>query len=93
MSDPKTFLTQLHQNLALLHECEAKYAGNEPLDLLNQLSDHRQAISLTEQADRGEISGAAWREAMKPLLVNIRNRSAAHPEWGVEIGDVGGTQM
>ncbi len=88
MTDLQSVLRQLHQNLAIL-EREAKPAGNEPLDLLNQLSDHRQAISLTEQSRRGEISEADWRKALHPLLVNIRNRSAAHPKWGVEIGDVG----
>ena len=89
MTDIQPILRQLHQNLALLHECEAKYAGNEPLDLLNQLSDHRQAISLTEQASRGEISEADWRKALRPLLAHIRNRSEAGTDCRVEIGDVG----
>ncbi len=39
--------------------------------LLNQITDHRRVITLTKQADRGELTEAAWHEALAPLLVNI----------------------
>ena len=38
------------------------------------IEDHRQAIELTEQALAGEINQAAWREALKPLLIAISER-------------------
>ena len=74
MSDLKLILSQLHKNLAILQERESKYAGNAPIELTNQLDDHRQAIALTEQAIAGELTEAAWRELLRPLLVNIRER-------------------
>jgi hypothetical protein len=36
-ADLKTFLIQLHKNLNVLRQREAKYAGNIPLELLNQI--------------------------------------------------------
>ncbi len=95
MTNHQDTLTQLHNNLNLLRERErereAKHGGNAPLDLLNQITDHEQAIALTEQADRGELTEAKWRETLSPLLVNIRNRSESQPEsCGVTIGDVEG---
>jgi DNA replication protein DnaC len=72
-------LNQLHQNLNTLRERESKYGGNAPLELLHQISDHQQAISLTEQRLAGQLSEAEWREAMKPLLVHLRDREASPP--------------
>lgn len=46
----KSFLTKLHKNYLILTEREAKYANAAPLDLLNQIDDYKQAISLTEEA-------------------------------------------
>ena len=89
MTDPKTYLAHLHQNLALLREREAKYAGNAPLDLLNQLTDHRQAIGLTERVIAGELSESAWREALRPLLVAIARRGQAEEGSRVDLGNVG----
>lgn len=87
----KQVLTQLHHNLAILREREAKYAGNAPVELLNQIADHQQAIALTQQALTGEITETDWREALRPLLVNIRDRSERTPDiGGVTIGDVAG---
>jgi hypothetical protein len=71
MPDLKAYLVELHQNLNTLREREAKHAGRAPLDLLNQIDDHQAAIELTEQALRGELSQAEWREALKPLLVSL----------------------
>ncbi|MFC1976567.1 sensor histidine kinase [Chloroflexota bacterium] len=44
MADYKTTLLKLNNNLQTLRERESKYAGNAPLDLLNQITDHKQAI-------------------------------------------------
>jgi hypothetical protein len=90
MTDLKPTLHQLKKNLDVLREREAKWAGNAPVELLNQIEDHRQAVRLTQQTIVGDLSEAAWRGALQPLLVNIRDRTAAHPEWGVTIGDVAG---
>ncbi len=68
MTDPKTTLLKLNQNLNILREREAKYAGNAPLELLNQIDDHQQAIDLTRQAITGERDEAEWQESLKPLL-------------------------
>ena len=77
MADPKEILSQLHENLHILKEREAKHGLNVPLELKNQIDDHREAIALTEQAIGKAISEAAWREALKPLL--ITSATAARP--------------
>jgi len=69
-------LARLQQNLNILHEREAKHGSQPPLELLNQIDDHRQAIILTKQAIDGEISEDDWREALRPLLVAIKERSS-----------------
>ncbi len=88
MTNLKFSLSQLHRNLQILREREAKYAGNAPVELINQIADHRQAIELTEQAIVGELTEAAWREQLRPLLVNIRERGETLVDCRVEIGDV-----
>ncbi len=90
MSDPKAYLLKLHKNLNVLREREAKHAGNPPLELVNQIDDHQAAIDLTEQTIRGELGEAEWREALGPLLVDIRDRGEAEAECHVDIGDVDG---
>lgn len=67
----KAYLLKLPQNLNLFRQREVKFGGQAPLELLNQLDDHHQAIALTEQALKGEISEAAWRETLAPLLVSL----------------------
>jgi uncharacterized protein YjbI with pentapeptide repeats len=71
MTDPKAFLLKLNKNLIILREREAKYAGNAPLELLNQIGDYDKAITLTHQRIDDEINEAEWQEALKPLLVSI----------------------
>ena len=88
MADLKTFLAKLHKNLNTLREREAKHGGNAPLELLNQITDHEQAIALTEQAIEDEISEAEWREALEPLLVEIDKRGKVQEICQVNIGDV-----
>jgi len=73
MNDPRITLAELSKNLSILQEREAKYGGTAPLDLLNQIEDHRQAIDLTRQTITGELTGAEWREALKPLLLACRD--------------------
>ncbi|MCG3210961.1 MAG: hypothetical protein FOGNACKC_04597 [Anaerolineae bacterium] len=85
----KQTLSRLTENLQILREREAKYAGNAPIDLLNQIEDHHRAIKLTEQARVGQLPEFDWRDQLRPLLVNIRDRSEQSPETcGVTIGDV-----
>jgi tetratricopeptide (TPR) repeat protein len=90
MTDFKTTLIQLNENLNTLREREAKFAGDVPLDLLNQISDHEKAIALTKQAIEGEIGEADWQETMKPLSVEIGKRAKAQEICQVTIGDVSG---
>lgn len=73
MTDPKFTLSQLHRNLNILREREAKYGGNTPLELINQIDDHLKAISLTEQILKDEISEAEWKEALSTLLLAVNN--------------------
>ncbi|MBE7468996.1 MAG: ATP-binding protein [Anaerolineales bacterium] len=67
MTDIEAFLIKLHQNLNILREREAKYVGDAPLTLLNQIEDHQTAIMLTEQLRRGELSETDWLEALHIL--------------------------
>ena len=91
MTDPKATLLKLNQNLNILQEREAKYASNAPLDLLNQIDDHRQAIDLTRQAITGELDEAEWQESLKPLLLACHNGQVVNIEAETYIaGDVSG---
>lgn len=75
MADPKVFLLKLNKNLNALREREAKYAGNAPPELLNQIDDHEEAKVLTQQRIDGQISEVEWREALEPLLVTMNDHS------------------
>ena len=96
MTTQKDTLRKLNENLQILQQREAKFAGNAPLELLNQINDHQQAIDLTRQAVTGELSEDEWREALKPLLlavtngqvVNIDTAGGTYVEGGVQV--VGG---
>jgi hypothetical protein len=88
MTDLKAFRIKLTQNLNVLREREAKYSGNAPLELLNQIEDHKTAIELIKKAMAGEISEAELEKSLEPLLVAIERRSA--PFSTVTIGDVTG---
>jgi tetratricopeptide (TPR) repeat protein len=71
MANYQAFLQKLNQNLQVLQEREAKYGGNAPLELLNQIEDHRNAIDLTRQVITDELSEIEWQEGLKPLLVSL----------------------
>jgi tetratricopeptide (TPR) repeat protein len=84
-------LSRLHQNLAVLQERAAKYgADNAPLELVNQLADHHEAIALTEQARQGDLTEAAWREKLRTLLVDIGRRDGGGAAGRGDIGNVTG---
>lgn len=94
MNNPKTTLRQLKKNLNILREREAKYGRNVPLDLLNQIDDHEEAIRLTEQAATGEISPAEWQAALDPLLLAVRGGQVVKIEAETYIaGNVGGDMV
>lgn len=89
MTDPKVLLAELNKNLNILQEREAKYGGNAPLELLNQINDHQQAINLTKQAIMGYISQAELEEALEPLLLAVRNGHAVNIDIGTVVqGDI-----
>jgi hypothetical protein len=89
MVNLKVFLIKLVQNLNVLREREAKYGGNPPLELLNQIADHIKAITFTEQTIRGELTESAWRDAIQPLLIAIEARTSEAASE-VNFGDIGG---
>jgi tetratricopeptide (TPR) repeat protein len=73
--DLRDHLLQLQANLNILQEREAKFGNSAPLELVNQIADHKTAIGLTEQALVGDLAEAEWREALRPLLVVMRERT------------------
>ena len=70
MADYQTILLKLNSSLNMLREREAKYAGNAPVDLLNQIADHEQAVALTQQALTGALAETGWYEALQTLNVD-----------------------
>lgn len=68
MTGSQDILIRLNKNLNTLREREAKYGGNAPLGLLNQIGDHQTAIALTEKAISGELTETEWREAVEGRL-------------------------
>jgi formylglycine-generating enzyme required for sulfatase activity len=71
----KELLLQLHQDLSILLEREAKHGGNTPLDLLHEINDHRTAIELIESTLSTELTEsdlARLKAAFQPLLLARR---------------------
>ena len=66
----RNFLTEMQDNLNILLEREANYAGNAPVDLLNQINHHRKAMVFVEQTIADELNETELLEALKPLLVS-----------------------
>ena len=71
MTDLKAFLSKLNKDLNTLREREAKYGGNAPLDLINQIEDYKQAVSLTERAIAESIAEANWQTGIRPLALSL----------------------
>jgi hypothetical protein len=64
-------LLAIHRRNLELYQQGAVGVGPQhpPMELLNQIDDHKEAISLTEQVIEGKIDEAQWREGLKQLLV------------------------
>jgi formylglycine-generating enzyme required for sulfatase activity len=65
-------LRQTYANLLTLQEREARYGGQVPLELLNQITDHHQAIELIERALSVPLTEAGLKElkeALRPMLL------------------------
>jgi hypothetical protein len=67
--DFKNVLKQLHENRNILKERQAKLFGNEPLALLNQITDQEHAIEWVEEALTGEISIQEFIKESKNLIL------------------------
>jgi tetratricopeptide (TPR) repeat protein len=67
----KQFLKTLHKNLNTLREREAKFGGDAPLRLLNQIEDHQTAINRIETRLAGEISAEVLTEQLAPLNLDL----------------------
>ncbi len=70
-SELKQLLAQLQRQLNILREREAKFGGETPLALLNQLEDHVTAVAWVERCLAGEISAETLREKLEPLLLDL----------------------
>jgi hypothetical protein len=70
MTELNAFLLKLHKNLAIFQEREANFGSNIPLDLINQISNHKEAIALTEQVRCSELSETEWQEGILPLALS-----------------------
>lgn len=72
MTTLKDILRKTRRNLRILQEREAKYGRDVPLELVNQIGDHEQAIVLLEETLAGEQTEVAiqrLKAALRPLLV------------------------
>ena len=72
MNQHQQYLIQLNNNLSTLRKQEAAHGGeaNAPVNLLNQIAHHQEAIKITDQARIGDLTETEWREALAPLLVD-----------------------
>jgi formylglycine-generating enzyme required for sulfatase activity len=75
----QAFLTRLESNLATLREKEARLGLSAPVALENEISDHRTAIKLVEQALSGAIGSAELDGRLRPLLVDARKSGLEAP--------------
>lgn len=85
----KRLLKNLHRQLNILKEREAKYLDNAPLELLNQIQDHQTAIELVQARLAGQLSAEALEEQLAPL--NIARSLGGQPVFSktvIHIGDI-----
>ncbi len=71
MDDLQAQLLRLTQNRAILQEREAKYVGQAPLALLNQIEDYQTAIQLYEQTLAGQLTPAELVAQLQPLNLEL----------------------
>lgn len=64
-------LARLQHQLNILKEREAKAGGNAPLDLLNQINDHEQAIKLVRASLAGKLSAKELKARIEPLWLSL----------------------
>ncbi len=72
MATLKQLLQRTRENLHVLREREAKYGIRVPLDLLNQISDHEDAIELIMEALSTELTEPSLnnlKKGLRPLLL------------------------
>ena len=90
MTNDKAYLRQLKRNLNALEERAANWGRSAPVELLNQIEDHRRAIALTEQVIADERSQAEWREGLRRLNVDqpvaAAGLSAVFDQSGQQVG-------
>lgn len=67
----KRLLQTLQGNLNILQEREAKFGGNAPLELLNQIQDHRTAIAVVEARLRDDLSDEELERQLAPLNLSL----------------------
>lgn len=73
MTEPTILLQRLRKSLHMLEQRQAKYGPDTPATLILEIEDHRTAIGLTRQLAAGDLTETAWREQLKPLLVEIES--------------------
>lgn len=67
----KRLLIKLHENLNVLRQREANFGGSAPLDLLNLIKNHQEAIVLVESRLHNEISAEELEEGLAPLNLGL----------------------
>lgn len=85
ITDLQEQLLTLHKNLNNLREREAKYGGNAPLELVNQIGDHLTAIDLINDTLAGRLSPDELAEELDRL-----NLAAG---TGINVGDIEGSYV
>ena len=72
MTTLRQLLQRTQENILILQEREARYGGNPPLELVNQINDHQAAINLINQALATELTASQLdqlKAQLRPLLV------------------------
>ena len=72
----KRYLKILYKDLNILREREAKYGGNAPIELLNQIEDHQMAIGLVETRLAGNLSDEQIASLDQQALTEISGTDA-----------------
>ncbi|MBV7331133.1 ATP-binding protein [Chloroflexi bacterium TSY] len=86
MTDPKEYLFTLKQNLTILQEQEAQYSDRPPIELSNQIEDHKVAIDQTRLVITGEVSQQQWEDSLRPLLASLEKTRAIVDQQNQQVG-------